>query len=165
MIRALLVSCCLLLGACAGHTPVPPTAPELAVGLPLTLHIQRQQAAEQRDWLLVLQAEGPSLRWSLLDPLGVPLARQLLTAGAWHNDGLLPPNPEARELFAVLLFALSSEAGLEHNYQPGDWQTTAQGRWLVPDWTIDYRTAVDFSISGAAGLRYQVRALSGQGER
>jgi hypothetical protein len=165
MIRTLLLSCCLLLGACAGHTPVPPTSPELTVGLPVTLHIQRQQAAERQDWLLVLQAEGPSLRWSLLDPLGVPLARQLLTAGAWHNDGLLPPNPEARELFAVLLFALSRDAGLTHSYQPGDWQATAQGRRLAPSWEIDYRAAVDFSIRGAAGLIYQVRALNAPGER
>ncbi|MDO9320266.1 MAG: hypothetical protein Q7U01_01380, partial [Pseudomonas sp.] len=110
MIRVWLLGLCLLLGACGVRTPVPQTVPQLSAQLPLTLLIQRQQAGERQDWLLVLQAEGPSLRWSLLDPLGVPLARQLLTTGEWHNDGLLPPNPEARELFAALLFALSSDA-------------------------------------------------------
>jgi hypothetical protein len=165
MMRALLVSCCLLLGACAGPTPLPPTTPQLTAALPLTLHVQRQQAAERQDWLLVLQAEGPSLRWSLLDPLGVPLARQLLTAGEWQNDGLLPPNPEARELFAVLLFALSTEASLAQNYGSSDWQASAQARQLAPDWRIDYPAPLQLSIHGAAGLRYQVRVLHGPGAR
>ena len=105
MPRVVLFVLTLLLGACAGQTPVPASSPELTTGLPISLQIERTQNSEQRDWLLVIQAEGQTLRWSLFDPLGVPLARQLLEHGEWHNDGLLPPNAEARELFAALLFA------------------------------------------------------------
>ena len=158
MIRTWLLGLCLLLGACGARTPVPSSVPELSSRLPLTLLIQRQQAGERQDWLLVLQAEGPSLRWSLLDPLGVPLARQLLTAGEWQNDGLLPPNPEARELFAALLFALSTDAALAQSYSPDSWQLNADGRRLDPQWSINYRAPLEFSLSDGA-VRYQVRAL------
>ena len=64
----------LLLGACANRTPLPASAPSLS--LPLSLHIQRAQGGASADWLLVVQAEGTALRWSLFDPLGVPLARR-----------------------------------------------------------------------------------------
>ena len=62
-----------------------------------------------RDWVLVIQQEGPALRWSMMDLLGIPQARQKLLGNDWQADGLLPPNPEARELFAALLFALTPE--------------------------------------------------------
>jgi hypothetical protein len=159
MMRAWLLGLCLLLGACGLRTPLPQGVPQLSSQLPLSLHIQRSQAGARQDWLLVLQAEGPSLRWSLLDPLGVPLARQLLTAGEWRNDGLLPPNPEARELFAALLFALSTDAALVQNYPAGTWQLRAAGRRLDPQWSISYRAPLAFSLSGADVL-YQVRALT-----
>ena len=158
MMRVCLLGLCLLLGACAARTPVPQNMPALNAQLPLTLLIQRSQAGADQDWLLVLQAEDSSLRWSLLDPLGVPLARQLLTEGEWRNDGLLPPNPEARELFAALLFALSTDAALAQHYPAGSWQLRAAGRRLDPQWSINYRTPLDFTLSGAA-VRYQVRAL------
>ncbi|MBC9249089.1 hypothetical protein A9179_02245 [Pseudomonas alcaligenes] len=159
MLRAWLLGLCLLLGACAGHTPVPDTAPTLVAALPLSLQIQRQQAGEQRDWLLVLQAEGTALRWSLFDPLGVPLARQLLQDGEWRNDGLLPPNAEARELFAALLFALSNEAALQ-DYPAGSWQRSADGqRRLNPGWLIRYRAPLDFTLNSASDLAYQVSVL------
>jgi hypothetical protein len=159
MIRWLLLGVCLLLSACGLRTPLPQNLPQLSTALPLTVHIQRSQAGERQDWLLVLQAEGPSLRWSLLDPLGVPLARQLLTAGAWHNDGLLPPKPEARELFAALLFALSSEAGIRQSYPTGVWQLRADGRRLDPQWSVSYRGPLDFSLR-TGDVLYQVRALT-----
>ena len=55
--RVLLLALTLLLGACAGHTPVPASSPELTAGLPISLQIERTQGAEQRDWLLVVQAD------------------------------------------------------------------------------------------------------------
>lgn len=159
MMRALLVALVLLLGACAGHTPVPAHRPQLVVELPLSLQIERVQRGEQRDWLLVIQAEGQALRWSLFDPLGVPLARQLLEHGEWRNDGLLPPNAEARELFAALLFALTRDADLP-SYPAGSWQRVADGqRLLNPDWRIRYRSALNFTLA-APELRYRVRALN-----
>lgn len=148
----------LLLGACASRTPLPESAPSLS--LPLSLHIQRAQAGASADWLLVVQGEGSALRWSLFDPLGVPLARQLLEGGQWHNDGLLPPNAEARELFAALLFALTPGAELAQRYPPGDWQLAADGqRRLKPDWRIDYRTPLHFTLNTSPDLHYRVAPL------
>ncbi|SIS19311.1 hypothetical protein SAMN05878276_3154 [Aquipseudomonas alcaligenes] len=157
--RVLLLALVLLLGACAGHTPVPTSSPELTAALPISLQIERTQNAERRDWLLVIQAEGQALRWSLFDPLGVPLARQLLEQGEWRNDGLLPPNAEARELFAALLFALTTDNALAA-YPEDSWQRDADGqRRLNPDWRIRYRSALDFTLA-APQLRYRVRALN-----
>src|SRR5690606_13069301 len=104
MSRSLILGLCLLLGACAAHTSVPLATPQLHSQLPITLQIQRQAEASGETWLLVIQAQGSTLRWSLFDPMGTPLARQQLVAGTWKNEGLLPPNPAARELFAALLF-------------------------------------------------------------
>ncbi|MFD3300989.1 hypothetical protein [Aquipseudomonas alcaligenes] len=159
MSRVLLLTLTLLLSACAGHTPVPASSPELTAALPISLQIERTQNTEQRDWLLVIQAEGQALRWSLFDPLGVPLARQLLEHGEWHNDGLLPPNAEARELFAALLFALTADDALQ-TYPAGSWQRDADGqRRLNPHWRIRYRSALDFTLA-APQLSYWVRALN-----
>jgi len=91
----------LLLAACATRPPVPPQLPELT--LPQTVHVKRDDG---QDWLLVIQDENGHLRFSLFDPLGVPLARQQLIGGKWRNDGLLPPNREARNVFSALLHAL-----------------------------------------------------------
>lgn len=157
--RVLLLALTLLLGACAGHTPVPLDSPRLVAELPLSLQVERAQGVEQHDWLLVIQAEGQALRWSLFDPLGVPLARQLLEQGEWRNDGLLPPNAEARELFAALLFALTADDAL-NAYPAGSWQRDADGqRRLNPDWRIRYRSALDFTLA-APQLSYRVRALN-----
>lgn len=159
MPRILLLVASLLLGACAARTPVPQAAPALAFALPLTLQIQREQADVRQDWLLVIQQEGPALRWSLLDPLGIPLARQLLEAGEWRGDGLLPPNTEARELFAALLFALARAEAL-HGYPAGSWhQDGANQRRLSPDWNIHYQAPLDFTL-GKTGLNYRIRALT-----
>ncbi|MET1081219.1 MAG: DUF3261 domain-containing protein [Pseudomonas sp.] len=156
--RLLLIA--LLLGGCASPAPLPAQSPALA--LPLQLHVQRQQAADNLDWLLVIQAEPDGLRWSLLDPLGVPLARQRLVDGQWQNDGLLPPNPEARELFAALLFALSPGAELARAYPGLDWQTDDQQRSLRQGdrhWQVHYRQALRFELLTQGELRYSVAPL------
>lgn len=161
MPRALLLALSLLLAGCAGHTPVPPSPQPLVAALPLSLQIEREQQGARQAWLLVLQAEGQALRWSLFDPLGVPLARQLLEHGEWRNDGLLPPNAEARELFAALLFALTRASDL-HAYPRGSWQLAADGqRRLNPDWRIRYRSALDFTLA-VPQRSYRVRALNQQ---
>ncbi|MEX6501398.1 DUF3261 domain-containing protein [Pseudomonas zhanjiangensis] len=163
MIRALIVSLGLLLAACATQTPLPAETPPLNAALPLSLHIQREQAGARRDWLLVVQAQGDELRWSLFDPFGVPLARQRLQRGAWLADGLLPPNDEARQLFAALLFALTPEQALASRYAPGSWQLLADGqRRLNPAWRIRYRAPLDFTLYQAAELTYRVSALAAE---
>ncbi|CAD5106492.1 DUF3261 domain-containing protein [Zestomonas carbonaria] len=157
MIRALLLGLSLLLTACATTTPLPSSVPEL--DLPLSLHVQRDDGATSQDWLLVVQEEADTLRWSLFDPLGVPLARQQLIDGEWHNDGLLPPNAEARQLFAALLFALVPAQQLAHTYPPGEWTAADGQRRLNPDWRIGYRAPLNFTLNRVEGPRYRVTAL------
>ena len=161
MMRTWLIGLCLLLGACAARTPVPAEIPTLSSPLPLSLQIQRDHGEEQLSWLLVVQQEGQALRWSLFDPMGVPLARQRLLDGAWHNDGLLPPNAEARELFAALLFALTPDAALPGAYPAKDWAHMTDGlRRLNPNWRIRYRAPLDFTLNNTPGPRYRVTALT-----
>ncbi|MDA7084872.1 hypothetical protein PH586_00530 [Pseudomonas sp. SA3-5] len=163
MKRLVLLGIGLLLTACAARTPLPLGPPILATPLPATLQIQREQAGEQQFWWLVVQAEGPALRWSLIDPLGVPLARQRFQDGAWRADGLLPPNGEALELFAALLFALTPTEALASSFAPASWQALADGqRRLTPDWLISYRSPLDFTLNHAHDLSYRVHVLSDQ---
>ncbi|MEP9318706.1 hypothetical protein ABKS89_16345 [Pseudomonas sp. LABIM340] len=163
MIRWLSLAFVLLLAGCAQHAPLPSALPPLAT--PLQLHIQREQGQASQpstqDWLLVIQQEGTALRWSLIDPLGIPLSRQLLREGEWSNDGLLPPNPEARELFAVLLFALTPEGDLASRYRATDYQADEHGRHLQQRWKITYRSTQDFTLE-SADLRYRVTPLNAE---
>lgn len=163
MRRLLLLGIGLLLTACTARTPLPLNPPVFSAPLPATLQVQREQAGEQQFWWLVVQAEGAALRWSLFDPLGVPLARQLLQDGNWRADGLLPPNGEALELFAALLFALTPTDHLAASYAPTTWQLLADGqRQLTPHWRISYRAPLDFTLHHAQDLHYQVYVLADQ---
>ncbi|MFC6300631.1 hypothetical protein GNF76_09275 [Pseudomonas sp. CCM 7893] len=143
MIRRLLMGCLLLLSACASQPPLPTHNPSLA--LPLQLHVVREQDAQRQDWLLVIQREGGGIRWSMMDPLGIPLARQKLINGAWQADGLLPPNPQARELFAALLFALTSADEVSTLY-PGT-QEMDLTRTLPSRWQVIYHSSLVFRVS------------------
>ncbi|MDH0649614.1 hypothetical protein N5D48_01455 [Pseudomonas sp. GD03858] len=154
--KALLaMTLCLLLGACAARTPLPAQLPALT--LPQQLHVAREQAGQRQDWLLVIQREEDRLRWSLLDLLGIPQARQLLDGQRWQADGLLPPNPEARELFAAILFALTPARQLPQLYP----QARQQGerRWLDDRWQVTYRASDRFDLNLGQGLRYVIDPL------
>ncbi|AXI64379.1 hypothetical protein DLD99_02435 [Pseudomonas kribbensis] len=155
MIRLILLACISLLGACASQAPLPAGNPSLP--LPLQLHIERQQAGQRQDWLLVIQREGPGIRWSMMDPLGIPQARQQLIDGRWQADGLLPPNPEARELFAALLFALTPADELSRNY-PTAQQHDGQ-RSLPARWDIRYSQPSSFELNLPQGPHYRVSPL------
>ena len=158
MIRFLLLGCVLLLSACASRAPLPEQTPNLS--LPLQLHIQRLVADQRQDWVLVIQREGPGIRWSMMDLLGIPQARQILIDDKWLADGLLPPNPEARELFAALLFALTPRDELTGNY-PTAWQHGKQ-RSLPKRWDVSYSQPMTFELNLPKGPRYQVTPLSGE---
>ncbi|WP_460123193.1 hypothetical protein [Pseudomonas sp. H3_G09] len=145
----------LLLSACASQPPLPAANPTLP--LPLQLHIEREQAGQRQDWLLVIQREGAGTRWSMMDPLGIPQARQQLINGHWQADGLLPPNPEARELFGALLFALTPSAELLRNY-PDARQTTDQ-RSLPARWNVRYSQPLSFQLNLPQGPHYRVSQL------
>jgi hypothetical protein len=107
----------------------------------------------------VIQQEGPALRWSMMDLLGIPQARQKLLGNDWQADGLLPPNPEARELFAALLFALTPENELSGNY-PNAWQHGSQ-RSLPERWDVRYSQPLSFELNLNKGPTYQITPLSG----
>ncbi|WP_419712377.1 hypothetical protein [Pseudomonas sp. NFX224] len=155
--RILLLVVALLLSACASQAPLPEQTPSLS--LPLQLHIQRLQAEQRQDWVLVIQREGPGIRWSMMDLLGIPQARQKLVDNQWKADGLLPPNPEARELFAALLFALTPQDELPGNY-PTAWQHGAQ-RSLPARWDVHYSQPLSFELNLPKGPNYQITPLSG----
>ncbi|MFJ2713382.1 hypothetical protein ACIOZM_21245 [Pseudomonas sp. NPDC087346] len=144
-----------LLSGCANNAPLPVDNPKLP--LPLQLHIERHQADQRQDWLLVIQQEGPGIRWSMMDPLGIPVARQQLIDGHWQADGLLPPNPEARELFAALLFALTPPGELLRNY-PAAQQQDKQ-RSLPARWDVRYSQPLNFELNLPQGPRYRVSPL------
>ena len=156
MMRLLLIGCLLLLSACASQAPLPEKMPTLT--LPMQLHVQRQEGAERQDWLLVIQREGAGIRWSMMDPLGIPQARQKLINGEWQADGLLPPNPQARELFAALLFALTSPDDLRTLYPSA--QAMDLTRTLPGHWQIVYQSSEVFrvNISGQP-LSYRITPL------
>ncbi|MBF8721119.1 MULTISPECIES: hypothetical protein [Pseudomonas] len=145
----------LLLGACASQPPLPEQLPPLE--LPRQFHVQREQANQRQDWLLVIQREDGHLRWSLLDLLGVPQARQLLDGRHWQADGLLPPNPAARELFAAMLFALTPPGQLPRLYPQAIGHISE--RSLPGRWRVTYRSADDFTLALDQGLRYHVSPL------
>ncbi|NWE76845.1 hypothetical protein [Pseudomonas yamanorum] len=157
MIRMLLIGCLLLLSACASQPPLPSKNPVLS--LPLQLHVQREQGGQRQDWLLVMQREGGGIRWSMMDPLGIPQARQKLVNGAWQADGLLPPNPQARELFAALLFALTSADEVSALY-PGT-QEMDLTRTLPSHWKITYHSSLVFRVDvmGQQHLSYRISPL------
>ena len=154
-LRLLMIGVMLLLSACASQAPLPAANPTLP--LPLQLHIERQQAGQRQDWLLVIQREGPGIRWSMMDPLGIPQARQQLIDGQWQADGLLPPNPEARELFAALLFALTPSGELLRNYPAAQQQD--EQRSLPARWSIDYAQPLSFELTLPQGPHYRVSPL------
>ncbi|WP_095092472.1 DUF3261 domain-containing protein [Pseudomonas sp. Irchel 3A5] len=162
MIRALFIACVLLLAACASKAPLPVSVPELQ--LPMQLHIQRQQADQRQDWLLVIQQEASGLRWSLMDPLGIPLARQQLISGQWKADGLLPPNAEARELFAALLFALTPDSELRRNYPTA--QRRGTQRIVDERWGVEYSSADTFRLVVLTGkdgrINYGISPLNSE---
>ncbi len=158
ILRFLLLSCIMLLSACASHAPLPAKTPNLT--LPQQLHIQRLEAEQRQDWVLVIAREGAGIRWSMMDLLGIPQARQKLVDGEWQADGLLPPNPEARELFAALLFALTPRDELRDNY-PAAWQHGAQ-RSLPEHWEVRYSQPSGFQLKLPKGPHYLVSPLSGE---
>ncbi|MEB0044813.1 MULTISPECIES: hypothetical protein [unclassified Pseudomonas] len=145
----------LLLSACASRAPMPEHNPRFA--LPLQLHVERHLAEQRQDWLLVIQQEGQGTRWSMMDPLGIPVARQKLIDGQWLADGLLPPNPEARELFAALLFALTPEGELHGNYPAAHQQGTQ--RVLSAHWDIRYSQPLSFEVNLPKGPHYRITPL------
>jgi len=125
---------------------------------------------EAQIWQVVVQQQGDSLRWLRFNLLGAPDARQILQNGQWRNDGFIPPNQEARELFAALLFAWTSpvDLPLAYPYPPYHWQIF-NDKWVLKDnsrlrWTVIWQDGLNqpdlFSIEDhRIGVIWQVRSL------
>ena len=127
----------LVLTACSTTQPLPMQGQALQdVQLPLQLHLRYQEGDLSRDAIVVIQREAEALRFSLFDAMGVPLARQLLRDNDWRADGLLPPNPQARQWFAGLVFALTSTEHLAQHYP--DVKFSAEQRILANGWQVSH---------------------------
>ncbi|RIY36824.1 hypothetical protein [Psittacicella gerlachiana] len=66
-------------------------------------------APKNRSSLLVVQIEAQQWRWILNDPLGAPLSRMLLTSKGWQREGFVPPNEQAKYLFAAIASYLAPQ--------------------------------------------------------
>jgi hypothetical protein len=161
MIRVFLLACLLLLSGCASHAPLPAQIPHIK--FPVQLHVQQEQAGQCQDWLLDVQKERHALRWVLTDQSGTPVARLLLHDDTWKTDGL-PANPEARELFAAVLFSLTSLEEVRFDY-PGV-MLRPYSRSLDDRWTVDYASEGIFRISLEDGdLKYLVSPIEGKASK
>jgi len=157
LLRPLLLLAGLLLAACASQPPLPSSPPPLERAR--IYQVERQTPAGSDALLLAIQPEGRQLRFSLFDPLGVPQARQLFIDGAWQADGLLPPNPQARAFFAVLLFALTPAEQLPRTYAAGDWRQAADGSRSLEDWQVRYPAADRLELQAPDQPSYRLTLL------
>ncbi len=161
MIRASLLVCVLLLSACASRAPLPAQIPHLK--LPIQLHAQRNQAGRHDDMVVEIKKRNRGVRWLLTSPSGALLAQQDLTNDGWKASHAPEPDAEARELFAAVLFALTSSDEVRFDY-PGV-QLLPQGRSLEERWRVSYGSQGSFRISLADGLSYLVTPLKGEAHR
>ncbi|WP_239366149.1 hypothetical protein [Snodgrassella communis] len=67
-----------------------------------TLSLQVTDADGSNSLLLIEPLTEQQWRFVQVDSLGAPVSRQILQRGRWHNDGFLPPNPQARQLFTAV---------------------------------------------------------------
>jgi len=162
MIRALVLFCVVLLSACTNHAPLPPQIPHIK--FPKHLHVQQDQGGQRQDWVIDVQKERHALRWSVTDSRGNLVARQFLQDETWKADDLLPPNPDARELFAAVLFALTSNEEARFDY-PGV-VLLPHGRTLEDRWRVEYASEGVFSITLESGeLKYVVSPVRGKASK
>lgn len=127
----------LVLTACSTTQPLPAQGQALQdVQLPLQLHLRYQEGELSRDAMVVIQREAEALRFSLFDAMGVPQARQILRDNNWHADGLLPPNPQARQWFAGLVFALTTAEHLAQQYPNA--KVSTEQRVLANGWRVSH---------------------------
>jgi len=142
--RFLLLLVVLLTTGCVAQRTVPDFAQaEFIWPLPVQLLLEVEQQKSD-DYLLVIQEQHESLRFSLFNPMGMPVARQVLRHSRWHADGLLPPNQQAKQWFAAVLFALMEPEQAARLYP--DAQITEQQRLLKTRWRVDYQSTQQFTV-------------------
>jgi len=169
--QSLLYSLLLLLAGCASYSlPVPQAVFNGQAPRQVLVTEIKPNTKEARIWQVVVQQQEGSLRWLRFNLLGAPDARQILEKGQWRNDGFIPPNQEARELFAALLFAWTHPADLlqAYPYPPYRWQAF-KDKWELKEhsrvrWTVIWADGLNqpdlFSIEDhKSGVIWQVRPL------
>lgn len=161
-VAALILSCMMMLG-CATHVPMPSQPAVLKVPQH-TLHVIQQRADEPAlHAVLAVRSEGDSTYWTLIDLLGVPLARQILQNGQWRNDGFLPPNGDARALFIGLIFAWTPQSELSAHYHIQDIKIEDGTRTLSikgrPVLTVTTAVSGDMRLNFLDGARWVIKPL------
>lgn len=164
LLAGLVDGCALFSGS--PKTPVPQTLPVLE-----SAHwFQVGDLDNNRQSLLAVQSlqdeDGMRWRWVQTDAFGAPLARQVVDAQGWRNDGFVPPNARASRLFSALLAVLSGGgAALGDTYPQltaetvGDATTVYRKRNGREVWRIRAVSANEWHITTAVGERWQVRII------
>lgn len=142
--RAVALLIVLLLAGCAGQRTVPDFAQaEFMWPLPLQLLVQVEQQ-QVEDYVLVIQEQHESVRFSLFNPMGMPVARQVLEHGRWRAEGLLPPHQQAKHWFAAVLFALMEPEQAARLYPEA--QISENARALKAKWRVEYASTEQFIL-------------------
>ena len=106
-------------------------------------------------------AQGTYWRWVQTDAFGVPLARQRIDSRGWRNDGFVPPNRRASQLFAAMLALLGGETTLYPQLTAAtQGQDTVyrqhNGREL---WRIRALNEGEWQIHTATGDHWQIKII------
>lgn len=158
MIRALLLTCVLLLSACVNQNQLPAQIPHLR--LPIQLHVQRAQDGEREDWLVAVKKRNHGVRWTLTTTSGALLTEQDLTNDGWKDKAVSDADFDSRELFGAVLFALTSDEEVRFDY-PGV-HLQANGRSLEDRWQVNYASEGVIHISLPDGLSYLLSPIKGK---
>lgn len=110
-----------LLSACAtlsASPPAPAHLPAMPALQQFIAHPCDEQGTRRGPYrrVIVQRLSSTQSRWLMLDALGAPEARQIAEHGQWRQDGFLPPNPDATQLFASMLAAMTPVEALQEVY-------------------------------------------------
>lgn len=108
MNRYWFVIVCFVLGGCANRMALLPQASLEAESLYYKVEVVKAFGLPRESLVAATADANGRWRWWWGNVLGMPLARQRLSHGQWRNDGFLPRYPQARRLFAALLYLESA---------------------------------------------------------
>ncbi|VEF03164.1 hypothetical protein [Neisseria canis] len=101
---SVLLCAALLLAACTSGLPKPARIPQVQNNS-AWFQVEQRDAAGNiiQTSLLAVEQSGEEVRFVQTNPLGAPVARQVLSKKGWHNDGFVMPNAASRRLFGAML--------------------------------------------------------------
>lgn len=153
---------CLVLSACAKQLPVLQQAPNPVLSTAATsLQLTWKKAGQiDEQYLLVIQQQQDTSRWSLFDPIGIPVLRQQLVGKQWQAEGLLPPNAQAMSWLHAVLFALLDTTKATKVY--ADLYLNPMQRTLENFWLVSYLEKGAFMIEFSDASVLTVRPMDMQ---